>query len=84
MKLEDDFIMKMSHVYQIGCSVHFIPLNLHPFWQETLNVNEENFSHAVNAYQQAISLPIHTKMSDSDVGRVIQATRELLGKKKNG
>jgi len=74
----DDFISRMSEEYAIGCSVHFIPLNLHPFWQEKLSVNAESFPLAVKAYKNAVSLPLYTKMSQEDIDRVIEAVRELI------
>jgi len=74
----DDFIARISAEYGIGCSVHFIPLNLHPFWQEKLGVNAEDFPHAVKAYKNAVSLPIYTKMTDGDIQRVIVAVQEIL------
>lgn len=74
----DDFIKRMSEEYKIGCSVHFIPLNLHPFWQEKLGVNAESFPLAVEAYKNAVSLPIYTKMNDDDIDRVIEAVRGIL------
>jgi dTDP-4-amino-4,6-dideoxygalactose transaminase len=75
----DEFIQTMAEKYGISCSVHFIPLHLHPFWQEKLGVNENSFPLATTAYKQAVSLPIYTKMSDEAIERVINATRELLG-----
>lgn len=72
------FIETMSAQYQIGCSVHFIPLNLHSFWQNKLGVDENSFPVAVDAYSRAVSLPLHTKMTDEDVERVIAAVRDIL------
>jgi dTDP-4-amino-4,6-dideoxygalactose transaminase len=74
----DDFINIMSEKYKIGCSVHFIPLNLHPFWQEKLGISENDFPLAVKAYKNAISLPIYTKMTDDDIARVIGAVKNIL------
>lgn len=74
----DEFIEKMASDYQIGCSVHFIPLHFHPFWQEKLGVNENSFPIAKTSFENAVSLPIYTKMSDEDIQRVIEATKDLL------
>lgn len=74
----DEFIEKMSSAYNIGCSVHFIPLNLHSFWQSHLGVAEGDFPVAVDSFNRAISLPIYTKMTDEDVHRVCLAIKELL------
>ena len=74
----DDFIKTMAEKYAVGCSVHFIPLNHHPFWQKRLGVDEASFTVATDEYRRAVSLPIYTKMSDDDVDRVITACREIL------
>lgn len=73
----DAFIAAMSE-YGIGCSVHFIPLHYHPFWQETLHVKVGDFPNAEKVYQNAVSLPIYTKMTDADVEKVISAVNEIL------
>lgn len=74
----EEFITTMAEKYKIGCSVHFIPLHLHPYWQQKLDLNAESFPLSKQAFERAISLPIYTKMSEDDIARVIFATKELL------
>ncbi|NLR75878.1 DegT/DnrJ/EryC1/StrS family aminotransferase [Leeia aquatica] len=62
----------------IGCSVHFIPLHLQPYWRDTYALKPEDFPHALQVYQGAFSLPLYTRMSDADVERVIAALRDIL------
>lgn len=62
----------------IGCSVHFIPLHLHPYWRDRYNLKPEDFPNALKAYKQAVSLPLFTKMTNDDQQRVISAVREIL------
>jgi len=62
----------------IGCSVHFIPLHLHPYWRDRYDLVPERFPVSQHAYEHLCSLPIHTRMSDDDVARVIDAVRGLL------
>jgi dTDP-4-amino-4,6-dideoxygalactose transaminase len=62
----------------IGCSVHFIPLHLHPYWRDTYKLKPEDFPRAVKAYRQAVSLPLYTRMTDMDQARVITAVKEIL------
>ncbi|MCG2584308.1 DegT/DnrJ/EryC1/StrS aminotransferase family protein [Massilia sp. TS11] len=62
----------------IGTSVHFIPLHRHPYWRDHYQLRPEQFPHAEAAYHRMLSLPLYTRMSDSDQDRVIQAVRELL------
>ena len=73
----NEFIEKMAEM-GIGCSVHFIPLHLHPYWRDTYNLKPQDFPNALHAYERAVSLPIYTKMTDSDQERVIKAVKEIL------
>lgn len=62
----------------IGCSVHFIPLHLQPYWRDRYRLSAESFPMATDVYSRAVSLPIYTRMSDDDVARVIAAVRAIL------
>ncbi len=63
---------------QIGASVHFIPLHLHPYYRETYGYRPEDFPVAYREYQREISLPIFSRMSDQDVQDVIDAVLEIV------
>jgi len=73
----DAFIEAMAQ-RGIGCSVHFIPLHLQPYWRDTYKLEPEDFPHALQAYRQAVSLPLYTRMSDDDQSKVIAAIRDIL------
>ena len=73
----DEFIAKMVDL-GIGCSVHFIPLHLHPYYQETLGYKQGDLPVAEHAFERAVSLPIYTKMSDEEVNRVVAAVRTIF------
>ena len=62
----------------IGCSVHYIPLHLHPYWRDRYALQPGQFPHSQHAYERMLSLPIYTRMSDDDVMRVAQAVRAAL------
>jgi perosamine synthetase len=59
--------------YKIGCSVHFIPLHLHPFYRDNFGYRPEDFPCALAAYQRIVSLPIYPNMTSVDVADVIAA-----------
>ena len=63
----------------IGCSVHYIPLHLHPYWRDRYALDAAQFPHSQRAYERMVSLPLYTRMSDADVQRVVQAVRRALG-----
>ena len=62
----------------IGTSVHFIPLNLHPYYQEELGWAPGQFPAAEAAYAGAISLPLHPRLTDADVADVVAAVRDIV------
>jgi dTDP-4-amino-4,6-dideoxygalactose transaminase len=72
-----EFISKMAEK-GVGCSVHFIPLHLHPYWAAAYRLKPADFPAALGNYEQAVSLPIYTKMTQTDQERVIAAVKELL------
>ena len=63
----------------IGCSVHYIPLHLHPYWRDRYGLQPGQFPHSQRAFERQLSLPIYSRMSDADVDRVIDAVRRVLG-----
>lgn len=62
----------------IGASVHFIPLHLHPYYRENYGYQPEDFPVAYREFQREISLPIYSKMSDQDAQDVIDAVVQIV------
>jgi dTDP-4-amino-4,6-dideoxygalactose transaminase len=62
----------------IGTSVHFIPIHLHPYFRERLGVGPGDFPVADEAYRRAVSLPLFPGMSDGDVEDVIAAVGKVV------
>lgn len=75
----DEFINEMAAA-GIGTSVHFIPLHLHPYWRDTYGLRPEQFPIATRAFEQVVSLPLYTRMTDADQDRVIRAAHSILGR----
>ncbi|MGR5127590.1 DegT/DnrJ/EryC1/StrS family aminotransferase [Photobacterium swingsii] len=73
----DLFIEKMSQ-RGIGCSVHFIPLHSHPYWQEEYNLKEDDFIITNELYLNEVSIPLYTKMTLDDAQRVVDAIKDVL------
>jgi dTDP-4-amino-4,6-dideoxygalactose transaminase len=77
-KISRDRFIELMIEKGIGCSVHFIPLHLHPYWRDRYNFKPDDFPNAYQAYQRTVSLPLYTKMTEGDQERVIAAVREIL------
>lgn len=74
----DEFIQALTKA-NIGSSVHFIPLHLHPFYRDTYRLVAEDFPAALHAYRRAVSLPLYPGMTDEDVEDVIAAVEQIIG-----
>jgi len=63
---------------EIGTSVHFIPLHLHPYYRDKFGYKPEDFPNASEAFERIVSLPIYPKMNEGNVRDVIVAMRQLM------
>lgn len=73
----DQFIEELAQ-RNIGSSVHFIPLHLHPYYRDKYSYRPNDFPIAYSNYQRLLSLPLHPRLTDNDVGDVIQAVRDIV------
>ena len=73
----DEFIEQMKS-YNVGTSVHFIPLHLHPFYQHTYGYQPGDFPTAGGCFERIISLPIYPMMTEADVEYVIDVVHEII------
>ena len=73
-----DAVIERLFEARIGCSVHYIPLHLQPYWRDRYGLTPAQFPHSQHAYERMLSLPLYTRMSDADVQRVCDAVRTIL------
>jgi perosamine synthetase len=57
----------------IGCSVHWRPLHLHPYYEEMFGWRPEELPAATAVWPRLVSLPIFAGMTDDEIGEVIGA-----------
>ena len=77
-RITRDELIERLFAAQIGCSVHYIPLHLQPYWRDRYDLKVARFPHSQAAYEGLISLPIYSRMSDADTARVASAVRAAL------
>lgn len=63
----------------IGVNVHYIPVHLHPLYRARLGTGPGLCPVAEQAYEQILSLPIFSRMSDGDVRDVVHAVEKVVG-----
>lgn len=62
----------------IGTSVHFIPIHLHPYYRDKYGFQPTDFPVAYREYLRIASLPLYPSMSDEDVTDVVEAVRDVV------
>ncbi len=62
----------------IGTSVHFIPIHLHPYFRTQLGTKPGDFPVAEDAYRRAVTLPLFPHMTPRDVEDVVAAVRKVV------
>lgn len=66
-------IMERLRESKIGSQVHYIPVYKHPFYQKRDIGKASDFPVTEDHYNECLSLPIHTGLSDEEVERVVDA-----------
>jgi dTDP-4-amino-4,6-dideoxygalactose transaminase len=61
----------------VGCSVHWRPLHLHPYYETTFGWSPDEFPVSTRLWERLVSLPIFPGMRPEEVRFVIQAVETL-------
>jgi len=64
----------------IGCSVHWRPLHLHPYYKDTFGWRPEDLPVASAVWERLISLPIFPGMREEESGLVIRTIKSLCAR----
>jgi dTDP-4-amino-4,6-dideoxygalactose transaminase len=73
----DEFI-DLLRERNIGASVHFIPVHRHRYYRQKYGFAPDDFPTASAAFERMLSLPLHPRLSDENVGDVIGVVRDLI------
>jgi dTDP-4-amino-4,6-dideoxygalactose transaminase len=71
------FIEAMKE-HGITCSVHWMPLHLHPYYRDTYNFAPEAYPVSNSLWPRLVSLPIFPSMTDDDVRYVADSIWTIL------
>jgi dTDP-4-amino-4,6-dideoxygalactose transaminase len=71
------FIQQLAE-RNIGSSVHFIPVHLHPYYRDKYGWQAEDFPVAFGEYNRMLSLPLHPRLTDDDIDDVIAAVTAIV------
>lgn len=72
----NEIITKMAEL-GVACNVHYKPLTMMTAYKK-LGVDIRDYLNAYKLYENEITLPLHTKLTDEDVDYVIECFSELI------
>jgi len=78
LRINRDDFFKALDAENIGTSVHFIPVHLHPYYREKFGFKRGDFPNAEYVFDRTISLPIHPAMAKKDMEDVVKALRKII------
>jgi dTDP-4-amino-4,6-dideoxygalactose transaminase len=61
----------------VGCSVHWRPLHLHPYYEQTFGWRPQDLPTATAVWERLVSLPIFPGMREEEIAHVTGTVREL-------
>ena len=78
LKIDRAQFIEQLHAQNIGTSVHFIPVHLHPYYRERFGYKRGDLKHAEQLYDRIVSLPLYPGMTEDDVHDVIRTVRYVI------
>ena len=72
-----EIIIKMAEA-GVACNVHYKPLPMHTAYKKS-GFDIKDFPNSFKHYENEITLPLHTKLTDEEVECVIETYKAILG-----
>jgi dTDP-4-amino-4,6-dideoxygalactose transaminase len=77
LRIDRDRFVEELRRRNIGASVHFIPIHLHPYYRDTYGYQPDDLPVALQAFERLFSLPLHPRLANADVTDVIEAVLDV-------
>jgi len=77
-------IFQALRAENIGVNVHYIPVHLHPYYQQRFGHRRGEYPVAENTYDRLITLPMFPGMSDQDAADVVRAVKRTVAHYRRG
>lgn len=78
LTIDRDTMIERLKERGIGTSVHFIPLHLHSYYRDALQLAPADLPVASAAAETILSLPFFTLMTDAELHYVVEVLRDLV------
>ena len=78
LERDRETIFQALRAENIGVSVHYLPVHLHPYYRERLGTGPGLCPAAEAAFERLLTLPLFPGMTDGDVADVIAAVEKVI------
>lgn len=78
LTIERDSFIEELRRRNIGTSVHFIPVHMHPYYRDKYGYKPTDFPIAFENYKRIVSLPLHPGLTDADIQDVVTAVLDIV------
>ncbi len=78
LKIDRAQFIEELRALNIGSSVHFIPVHLHPFYRDKYRYRPDDYPVAYREFMRCISLPLSPSLTDEDVDDVVEAVTSIV------
>ena len=78
LKIDRGAFIEELRKRNVGASVHFIPIHLHPYYRDRYHLRPQDFPVAQSEFERMLSLPLSPAHSDRDVADVIEAVTDIV------
>jgi perosamine synthetase len=78
LREDRESVFRALRAENIGVSVHYLPVHLHPYYRERLGTGPGLCPAAEAATARLLSLPLFPQMTDADTEDVIAAVRKVI------
>jgi dTDP-4-amino-4,6-dideoxygalactose transaminase len=77
LSIDRNTFMQELKARGVGCSVHWRPLHLHPYYAQTFGWRPEDLPAATAVFDRLVSLPIFPGMREDEIAGVVDTVRGL-------
>jgi len=84
LSINRDVFIEQLKAAGVGCSVHWRPLHLHPYYETEFGWQRESFPVATELWERFVSLPIFPAMTPEELQHVVTTVRQICADNRQG
>lgn len=78
LKIRRSQFFKALKAENIGVNVHFIPVHLHPYYEDNFGFKRGDFPNAEYIFDRILTLPLYPSMTATDAEDVVKAVKKIV------